>query len=53
MDKSRSFELFQKARNFIPGGVNSPVRAFGSVGGNPLFFQKANGSRIWDIDGNE
>lgn len=36
----------------IPGGVNSPVRAFKSVGGNPLFIEKAKGSRVWDIDGN-
>ena len=37
----------------MPGGVNSPVRAFKSVGGNPLFFKRANGSKIWDADGNE
>jgi glutamate-1-semialdehyde 2,1-aminomutase len=37
----------------MPGGVNSPVRAFKSVGGNPLFVKKANGSKIWDVDGNE
>ena len=44
--------LFRKAAKIIPGGVNSPVRAFKAVGGNPLFIQKAKGSRIYDVDGN-
>jgi glutamate-1-semialdehyde 2,1-aminomutase len=48
-----SKRLFQDARRYIPGGVNSPVRAFGAVGGSPLFIQRAQGSRIWDVDGNE
>ena len=49
----QSEKLFQKACKVMPGGVNSPVRAFKSVGGNPLFIKKANGSKIWDVDGNE
>ena len=50
---SRSSQLFGTALQYIPGGVNSPVRAFRSVGGEPFFVQRASGSRIWDIDGNE
>jgi glutamate-1-semialdehyde 2,1-aminomutase len=53
MNQSRSIEAFEKAKQVIPGGVNSPVRAFKSVQMSPLFIQKAKGSRIWDIDGNE
>jgi glutamate-1-semialdehyde 2,1-aminomutase len=49
--KSRS--LFARARRSIPGGVNSPVRAFGSVGGTPRFFERGKGCRVWDADGNE
>lgn len=49
---SRSEELFEKAKRLIPGGVNSPVRAFGSVGMTPRFITKGAGSRIWDADGN-
>ena len=49
----RSRRLFQRARRFIPGGVNSPVRAFGSVGGVPRFVDHARGARIFDADGNE
>ncbi len=45
--------LFEKALQYIPGGVNSPVRAFRSVWGNPFFSQKAAGCKIWDVDGNE
>jgi glutamate-1-semialdehyde 2,1-aminomutase len=48
-----SERLFKEAQRYIPGGVNSPVRAFQAVGGNPLFIQRAQGSRIWDVDGNE
>jgi glutamate-1-semialdehyde 2,1-aminomutase len=48
-----SKQLFQEAQQYIPGGVNSPVRAFRAVGGSPLFIQRARGSRIWDVDGNE
>ncbi len=53
MNTSRSAELFEKAKTYFPGGVNSPVRAFRSVGGNPLFIEKGKGSHIWDADGNE
>jgi glutamate-1-semialdehyde 2,1-aminomutase len=48
-----SRKLFQRAKETIPGGVNSPVRAFGSVGGDPLFILRAEGARIFDADGNE
>jgi glutamate-1-semialdehyde 2,1-aminomutase len=48
-----SERLFMEGQRYIPGGVNSPVRAFRAVGGNPLFIQRAQGSRIWDVDGNE
>jgi len=47
-----SARLFKKAISLIPGGVNSPVRAFKAVGGNPLFISRARGSRIYDVDGN-
>lgn len=50
---SRSSELFQRALNRIPGGVNSPVRAFRGVGGEPFFVDRAEGARIWDVDGKE
>jgi len=53
MNYSRSELLFQEAQKAIPGGVNSPVRAFKSVGTDPLFIEKASGSRIYDVDGNE
>jgi len=53
MNTNRSKELFQKACKVMPGGVNSPVRAFKSVGGSPLFIKKARGSKVWDVDGNE
>ncbi len=53
MDHSRSSALFEIAKKFFPGGVNSPVRAFKSVGGNPLFIDRGKGSRVWDADGNE
>jgi glutamate-1-semialdehyde 2,1-aminomutase len=52
-DKTRSKELFEKAKQFIPGGVNSPVRAFRAVGGNPLFIERAKGAFLYDEDGNE
>jgi glutamate-1-semialdehyde 2,1-aminomutase len=48
-----SAKLFEKAKTLFPGGVNSPVRAFKSVGGTPLFIEKGKGSKIWDADGNE
>ncbi len=53
MNTSKSENLFRDAQEFIPGGVNSPVRAFKSVGGTPRFIVKGEGSRIWDEDGNE
>ena len=53
MIRSRSEEAFKNARRFIPGGVNSPVRAFRGVGGEPFFVDHAAGARIRDIDGNE
>ncbi|WP_321297679.1 glutamate-1-semialdehyde 2,1-aminomutase [Marinifilum fragile] len=49
----RSSELFDEANKYIPGGVNSPVRAFKSVGGTPVFIEKAKGSILTDADGNE
>ncbi|MBW4054299.1 MAG: glutamate-1-semialdehyde 2,1-aminomutase [Proteobacteria bacterium] len=52
MNHERSSILFQQAKTSIPGGVNSPVRAFKSVGADPLFIKKANGSHIYDEDGN-
>jgi len=50
---SRSSQLFEQAQKRIPGGVNSPVRAFRNVGGEPFFVERAEGARIWDVDGNE
>ncbi len=52
MKRTRSESLFQTAQQYIPGGVNSPVRAFKAVGGNPLFIAKGKGARITDADGN-
>lgn len=49
---SRSKELFERAKQFIPGGVNSPVRAFRAVGGSPLFISRAKGAYLYDEDGN-
>jgi glutamate-1-semialdehyde 2,1-aminomutase len=51
--RSKSDQLFAEALKFIPGGVNSPVRAFRAVGGQPFFVNKAKGAHIWDVDGNE
>ena len=53
MQNQESVKLFEKAKAFFPGGVNSPVRAFRSVGGTPIFIEKGKGSHIWDADGNE
>lgn len=50
---SRNQQLFEQSQTLIPGGVNSPVRAFGSVGGTPIFFKRGLGSRLWDEDGKE
>jgi len=48
---TKSHELFQQAQQHIPGGVNSPVRAFKGVGGEPLFFERGAGAYIFDADG--
>lgn len=53
MRYTRSQQLYQEACKYMPGGVNSPVRAFRAVGGTPLYIQRGRGSRIWDVDGNE
>jgi len=53
MTTSKSKQLFEKAKKFIPGGVNSPVRAFKAVGGDPIFIAKAEGAYIYDVDGNQ
>jgi glutamate-1-semialdehyde 2,1-aminomutase len=53
MNLEKSKQLFTEAKKYIPGGVNSPVRAFKSVGGDPLFISRGEGSRFWDVDGNE
>jgi glutamate-1-semialdehyde 2,1-aminomutase len=53
MIRTQSETLFARAQGVIPGGVNSPVRAFRGVGGSPAFIARGNGSRIWDADGNE
>ncbi|MFH1560338.1 MAG: glutamate-1-semialdehyde 2,1-aminomutase [Chloroflexota bacterium] len=53
MNTNRSSQLFAQAQDYIPGGVNSPVRSFKSVGGVPLFIRRGQGSHIWDADGNE
>ncbi len=46
-------ELFDRAQRVIPGGVNSPVRAFRSVGGTPYFVARAEGAKVWDVEGTE
>ncbi|MCB0834469.1 MAG: glutamate-1-semialdehyde 2,1-aminomutase, partial [Bacteroidetes bacterium] len=53
MKTPKSDQLFERAVKSIPGGVNSPVRAFKSVGRKPVFMVRANGCRLWDADGNE
>lgn len=53
MNRERSGELYAAARRHIPGGVNSPARSWGAVGGTPLFLERGEGSRVWDADGNE
>ena len=47
----KSARLFKRAQARIPGGVNSPVRAFRAVGGTPVFFERASGAYLWDADG--
>jgi glutamate-1-semialdehyde 2,1-aminomutase len=53
LDTTRSKELMARARELFPGGVNSPVRAFNGVGGEPFVVERGEGARIWDVDGNE
>lgn len=53
ISRKQSAELFEKAKNYFPGGVNSPVRAFKSVYGTPLFIERGDKAHIWDADGNE
>ena len=53
LNLEKSAEAFAEAKNLMPGGVNSPVRSYGNVGSNPPFIARAEGSRIYDIDGNE
>jgi glutamate-1-semialdehyde 2,1-aminomutase len=50
---TRSQELYARARELLPGGVNSPVRAMGAIGRDPIFIARGLGSRVWDVDGNE
>ena len=52
MNRSRSEELYRRALEVLPGGVNSPVRAFRSVGGTPVFMESGQGCEIKDVDGN-
>jgi glutamate-1-semialdehyde 2,1-aminomutase len=53
VNRAKSDKLFSEALNYIPGGVNSPVRAFRAVGGQPFFVERAKGAHLWDVDGNE
>lgn len=53
MKRDKSAALYEKAKKYFPGGVNSPVRAFKAVGGAPLFIEKGRGAKIWDADGNK
>ena len=53
MKTRKSARLFERAKQIIPGGVNSPVRAFKAVGTAPRFIKKARGSYLWDVDGNK
>jgi glutamate-1-semialdehyde 2,1-aminomutase len=53
LSRQKSEQLFAEALAYIPGGVNSPVRAFRAVGGQPFFVDRARGARVWDVDGNE
>ncbi len=53
MNRKKSIVLYHRALRFIPGGVNSPVRAFKAIGISPTFIHRAKGAKIWDVDGNE
>ena len=46
-------QIFTEAKELLPGGVNSPVRAFNSVGGKPIVFDHVKGAYVWDVDGNK
>jgi glutamate-1-semialdehyde 2,1-aminomutase len=52
MNRTKSHEIFTRAKELMPGGVNSPARAFGGVGGEPIVFDRAQGAYLWDVDGN-
>ena len=53
MKRTQSNDYFKEAESIFPGGVNSPVRAFKAVGGNPIFIDHAKGPYLYDVDGNE
>ncbi len=53
INREHSEELFEKSKQYFPGGVNSPVRAFGAVGGTPIFIQRGDGCHLYDVDGNK
>src|SRR5579871_3273514 len=53
MTRQRSHAAFQRSKQLIPGGVNSPARAFGAVGGEPIFFARGEGAWLYDLDGNQ
>tara|TARA_Y100000031_G_scaffold34577_1_gene38599 strand:- start:4646 stop:5968 length:1323 start_codon:yes stop_codon:yes gene_type:complete len=53
LNRQRSEQLYDEAKELIPGGVNSPARSWGAVGGTPIFFARGKGSHVWDVDGNE
>src|SRR2546428_4393335 len=52
MNRSKSHEIFSRAKQLMPGGVNSAARAFGGVGGEPVVFERASGAYLFDVDGN-
>src|SRR4051812_24117846 len=52
MKRERSHKVFERARQLMPGGVNSPARAFGGVGGEPIVVQRGSGAYLWDVDEN-
>src|SRR5215510_13041147 len=52
MDRPKSHALFERAKQLMPGGVNSPARAFGAVGGEPVVIERGAGAYLWDVDGN-
>src|SRR6188472_1599331 len=52
MPRTKSSAAFERAKSLIPGGVNSPARAFGGVGGEPIFFDRGEGAYLFDLDGN-